>query len=105
MNKIELINQIAQDSNLEKGIVEKVLQTFEKVVTQNLKDDKEVTLTGFGTFLARHRHARQGVNPQRPTEKINIPAVTVPKFKAGKSLKDALKEKRATTDDDNKSED
>ncbi|PIZ26843.1 MAG: DNA-binding protein HU, partial [Chloroflexi bacterium CG_4_10_14_0_8_um_filter_46_9] len=59
-------------------------------VTKTLKKGEEVVLTGFGTFSAKQRAARQGVNP-RTGEKIQIPAVTVPKFKAGKALKDALK--------------
>lgn len=91
MNKPELINTIAEKAELDKNTVEKVLDVFEEVVISNLKSGKEVALTGFGTFLARHRSARMGVNPQNPVEKIHVPAVTVPKFKAGKKLKDALK--------------
>ncbi|MDO8582048.1 MAG: HU family DNA-binding protein, partial [bacterium] len=53
--------------------------------------------TGFGQFLARHRSARMGVNPQKPSEKMQIPAVIVAKFKAGKGLKDALKGKVTPT--------
>ena len=68
-----------------------MLGAFEEVVTDTLKAGGEVTLTGFGTFMSKRREARMGVNPQKPGEKIQIPAVTVPKFKAGKSLKDALK--------------
>ena len=91
MNKPELINLIAEKSGLEKSAVEKFLQTFETVVIENLKKGEDVTLAGFGTFSAKQRHARMGVNPQRPSEKIEIPAVVVPKFKAGKTLKDSLK--------------
>ena len=57
----------------------------------SLKKGEEVVLTGFGAFSVKARAARTGVNPQNPTEKIQIPTVKVPKFKAGKSLKDALK--------------
>ncbi|MBI4143089.1 HU family DNA-binding protein, partial [Candidatus Uhrbacteria bacterium] len=49
------------------------------------------TITGFGTFLSKERKGRVGVNPRNPTEKIQIPSVRVPKFKAGKTLKDALR--------------
>jgi len=69
----------------------KVLEGFEEVVIDSLKVGTEVTLTGFGTFLAKFRSARGGVNPQNPSERIQIPAVTVPKFRAGKTLKYALK--------------
>ncbi len=91
MNKPELINTIAKKTGLGKKDVEKVLNSFEKVTIETLKKGGEVVLTGFGTFLTRYRSARMGVNPQNPSEKIQVPAVTVPKFKAGKTLKDALK--------------
>ena len=67
------------------------MQTFGTVVIENLKKGEDVTLAGFGTFSAKQRASRMGVNPQKPSEKIQIPTVTVPKFKAGKALKDALK--------------
>lgn len=91
MNKTQLIETLASRTNLEKVAIEKVLQAFEDLVVEKLKSGSEVVLTGFGTFSARRRAARMGVNPQNPSQKIEIPAVTVAKFKAGKSLKDALK--------------
>ncbi len=95
MNKAELINKIAEKTNVAKKEVETVLDSFEETTTNTLKEGGEVTLTGFGTFMSRKRSSRAGVNPQNPTEKIQIPEVTVPKFKAGKALKDALKGKTA----------
>jgi DNA-binding protein HU-beta len=91
MNKVELADKIAEKIGVTKKQAEDMLNAFEEVVTGVLKESGEVTLTGFGTFMAKRREARMGVNPQKPGEKIHIPAVTVPKFKAGKSLKDALK--------------
>lgn len=91
MNKAELAERIASKVSLTKKQVEDVLEAFEKETISTLKTGGEVVLTGFGTFSARVRSARIGVNPQKPTEKIQIPQVTVPKFKAGKGLKDALK--------------
>lgn len=91
MNKIELAEKVAEKIGVTKKQAEDMLNAFEEVVTSTLKEGGEVTLTGFGTFMAKRREARMGVNPQKPGEKIQIPAVTVPKFKAGKSLKDALK--------------
>lgn len=91
MNKLELIETIAQKINQNKKLVDEVMNGFEDVVIEILKANGEVTLTGFGTFSARQRSARMGVNPQKPTERMQIPAVIVPKFKAGKALKDALK--------------
>ncbi len=91
MNKVELAEKVAEKIGVTKKQAEDMLNAFEEVVTSTLKENNEVTLTGFGTFMAKKREARMGVNPQRPGEKIHIPAVIVPKFKAGKSLKDALK--------------
>ena len=98
MNKLELIEKIAEKANLEKHDVEKIMNTFVDVVIENLQNDKEITLTGFGTWSAKFRAARKGVNPQNPTQKIDMPAITVPKFKAGKTLKDALKEKKSESE-------
>lgn len=91
MNKVELAEKVAEKIGVTKKQAEDMLNAFEEVVTSTLKSGGEVTLTGFGTFMAKKREARMGVNPQKPGEKIQIPAVVVPKFKAGKSLKDALK--------------
>jgi DNA-binding protein HU-beta len=93
MNKAELAAKIAEKLNLPKKQAEDVIAAFEEIVTETLTMGGEVTIAGFGTFSAKVRASRMGVNPQKPTEKIQIPAVTVPKFKAGKALKDALKGK------------
>ena len=91
MNKAELIEKLAEKNILSKKQVEDMLDAMIEMITTTIKAGGEVTLTGFGTFSARQRAARMGVNPQNPTEKIQIPAVMVPKFKAGKALKDSLK--------------
>ncbi len=91
MNKASLIEKIAEKTGIEKREVTQVLDSFEATVIERLKAGDEVTLTGFGTFVAKFRSARGGVNPQKPEERIQVPAVTVPKFRAGKTLKDALK--------------
>lgn len=93
MNKVELAEKIAERVGLTKKQTEDILEAFQDVVTNALKAGTEVTLTGFGTFSAKKRSARFGVNPQKPSEKIQVPEVTIPKFKAGKTLKDALKGK------------
>ncbi len=91
MNKAELLSHLADKTELTKKQVEDLLDGFVDAVITTLKAGGEVTIAGFGTFSAKQRAGRTGVNPQKPTEKIQIPAVTVPKFKAGKNLKEALK--------------
>lgn len=93
MNKASLIERIAAESAVSKKDSEKMLDSLVKIIISELKVGNEVTITGFGTFLSRTRHARGGVNPQNPSERIEIPEVTVAKFKTGKTLKDALKGK------------
>ncbi|MFA6588686.1 MAG: HU family DNA-binding protein [Patescibacteria group bacterium] len=91
MNKAELIQKIAEKISITNKQAEDMLDAFMSITTETMKANGEVTLTGFGTFMAKQRSARTGVNPQNPTQKIQIAAVRVPKFKAGKALKDALK--------------
>ena len=91
MNKAELSQKIAEKIGVTTKQAEEMLEAFMNLTTESIKAGNEVTLTGFGTFVAKERSARTGVNPQNPTQKIQIAAVRVPKFKAGKALKDALK--------------
>ncbi|MFA4937424.1 MAG: HU family DNA-binding protein [Patescibacteria group bacterium] len=91
MNKAELIGIIVEKTQVNKKQAEEMINAFTETVMSTLKASGEVTIAGFGTFSARKRHARMGVNPQNPTERIQIPEVIVPKFKAGKGLKDSLK--------------
>ncbi|MAF13544.1 MAG: DNA-binding protein [Parcubacteria group bacterium] len=91
MNKAELIDVISEKVGISKKETEDVLDTLTNTIIKKLQDGEEVTLTGFGAFSARTRKGRVGVNPRNPSEKIDIPSVVVPKFKAGKNLKEALK--------------
>lgn len=91
MNKATLIEKIAAQSEVSKKDAERMIESLVDIIISELKIGNEVTITGFGTFLSRVRHARGGVNPQKPTERIQIPEVRVAKFKTGKTLKDALK--------------
>ena len=89
MNKGELIDEVAKvlDSKKQaRDAVECVLET----ITKRLKKGEAVTLVGFGTFKVNQRKARQGRNPLTG-ESIKIKAARVPKFTAGKALKDAVK--------------
>ena len=91
MNKANLAQALAEKLNISKRETEDMLNAFTALVTETLRKDEEVVLTGFGAFSSKIRAARTGVNPRKPSQKIQIPAVRVPKFKAGKALKDALK--------------
>ena len=90
MNKSELIAKIAEKSELSKKDAEKALNAFVDSVTDALVAGDKVVLVGFGSFETKKRAARKGKNPQTGAE-INIPATTVPAFKVGKALKEAVK--------------
>ena len=89
MNKADLIDAVAEDSDLTKTSAARALDSAIENITNALKGGNSVTLVGFGTFTVRQREARMGRNP-RTGEPIQIKASRVPGFKAGKALKDAL---------------
>lgn len=91
MNRQELIEAIASKLGLSKRLVTEVLEAFIGTVTDELKKGTDVTVTGFGTFRVSQRAARSGVSPRDPTQRIEIPALKVPAFRAGKTLKDAIR--------------
>ncbi len=90
MNKKEVIAAVADKTGLSKRDAELAVTALLDVITDELQKGGSVAFTGFGTFSVSKRAARQGVNPATG-EKIQIPATVVPKFKAGKGLKDAVK--------------
>ncbi len=91
MTKQDLVNGAAQAAGVTKKAAGEVLDSVLAMVTKSLKKGENVTVTGFGTFRISKRAARTGVNPRNPSEKIKIPAMKLPAFKAGKSLKDAVR--------------
>ena len=92
MNKNDLVAAIADKAGLSKKDSEKVLKAFEEVVTEELKNGGKVQLVGFGTFDVAERAAREGRNPQTGAA-MPIPASKAPRFKVGKTLKDAVNSK------------
>ncbi len=90
MTKAELIDKVATSAGITKADAAKSLDATIDSVKAALKKGQKVTLVGFGTFSVSKRKARKGRNP-RTGEEIKIPATKVPKFTAGKSLKDAVK--------------
>lgn len=93
MNKTELVAAMAEKSELSKKDAEAALKAFTATVSEELKKGEKVQLVGFGTFEVVKRAARTGKNPQTG-KAIKIPASKAPKFKAGKSLKEAVNSKK-----------
>ncbi len=91
MNKSELTEAIANDSSVTKVVAGKMLDTFIQQVTGALKSGDQVVVPGFGSFSVALRAARTGRNPQTG-KAIEIKASRVAKFKAGKTLKEAVQE-------------
>lgn len=89
MNKSELIDAIAEKTEMSKKSANANLDALIEVMTKELSKKGKISLVGFGTFETRKRAARKGRNPQTG-EEMKIPASTVPAFKAGKGLKDAV---------------
>ena len=90
ITKVELIRQIADKAGIKQKDAEKAVNAFTEAVTEALKNDDKVALVGFGIFEVSERAARTGRNPQTG-EPVEIAASKLPKFKAGKALKDAIK--------------
>jgi DNA-binding protein HU-beta len=89
MNKTDLIEQMAKQADISKAAAGRALEGMVVAVRASLKKGNMVTLVGFGTFYIGKRAARSGRNP-RTGAAIKIKAAKVPKFRAGKALKDAL---------------
>ncbi len=89
MNKTELIEAIATEADISKAAAGRALDAAMEAVTKALKKGDMVTLVGFGSFYVGKRAARTGRNP-RTGESITIKAAKVPKFRAGKALKDGV---------------
>jgi DNA-binding protein HU-beta len=89
MNKAALIEHMAKETKLPKTACKNAVESFVRAVETSLKKGKSVVLTGFGTFTVMKRKERVGINPATG-QKMKIAAKRVPKFKAGKKLKDIV---------------
>lgn len=89
MNKTELVAAVAEKTGLKKEDAKKAVDAFVDVVTEGLTNGEKIALVGFGTFEVADRPARTGLNPLTG-EKIEIAASKLPKFKAGKGLKETV---------------
>ena len=89
MNKAELIDEIARAAEISRSAAERAIDAVVASIKTSLRKDDPVTLVGFGSFYTTQRAAREGRNP-RTGAAVSIGAARVPKFRAGKALKDAL---------------
>ncbi len=90
MNKSELINSLSEETTLSKKDVARVLESFARIVQRTLKKGGKVQWAGFGTFLVSYRPPRNGINPATK-ERIDLPAINVPRFKPGKHLREVVR--------------
>ena len=89
MNKTEIIDHISKSADISKAAAGRALDAAVSAIKTAMKKGSMVTLVGFGTFYVGKRAARTGRNP-RTGDSIKIKAARVPKFRAGKALKDAV---------------
>ena len=89
MNKNELVAAVAEKAGLSKADAGSAVEAVFDTITSELKNGGDVRLVGFGNYTVSHRGASKGRNPMTGAE-VDIPARNVPKFSAGKGLKDAV---------------
>ena len=89
MNKNELVSAVAEKAGLSKADAASAVDAVFETVQNELKAGGDIRLAGFGSFSVSHRKATKGRNPAT-REEVDIPARNVPKFSAGKGLKDAV---------------
>jgi DNA-binding protein HU-beta len=100
VTKQEFVDKVATKANLSRRDAAAAVDAFLDSITEALRGGDDVAFTGFGKFTTQHRKARQGVNPRNPSQKVQIPASTVPKFSAGSQLKQAVKSGGGGSGDD-----
>ena len=91
MTKQEFVDAVAQKSGLNRREAGQAVEAVLETITEALRQRDSVAFTGFGKFATSERKARMGVNPRNPSQKVHIPAATVPKFTAGSSLKQTVR--------------
>jgi len=91
VTKGEFIDEVASRTGLSKKDAGAAVDAVLGTISDTLKKGGDVAFTGFGKFHVTRRSARTGVNPRNPSQKVQIPAATVPKFSAGSTLKAAVR--------------
>lgn len=90
MNKMDIISKVHEKLDITKADAERAVETVIDSIVDSLKQGREVSIAGLGIFSAKMRDARTARNP-RTGESIEVPAMRVPKFRAAKALKEAVK--------------
>jgi DNA-binding protein HU-beta len=93
MNKSELVNSLSEETAFSKKDIARVLDSLARIVQRTLKKGDRLQWAGFGTFTVSKRPPRKGINPSTK-ERIDLPAINVPRFKAGKSLRESVRSSR-----------
>jgi DNA-binding protein HU-beta len=93
MTKRQLVETLSKKTGLGKRQVENFLQTLASTVGDTISKGEKVSITGFGVFDLGSRAARRGVDPRTQAE-IKIPAMKMPRFRAGKRLKEAVRKSK-----------
>ncbi len=91
LNKQSLVDRVTDITRQPRKNVEEVVAAFLDLIIEKLSADEKINLSGFGIFEVKVRKGRAGVNPRNPGQPIQIPSVRVAKFRAGKTLKEAVK--------------
>lgn len=91
MNKLQLTEELAAKLAVTHSEAERFLNSLIQMVYEVLRGGEKVNISGFGQFSVSHRAPRIGVNPRNPSQKITIPELNTPKFKAGEAFKEAVK--------------
>jgi DNA-binding protein HU-beta len=91
MNKLQLTEQLAAKLGITHSEAERFLNSMVQMIYEKLREGDKVNISGFGQFSVSHRASRIGVNPRNPSQKITIPELNTPKFKAGEAFKEAIK--------------
>ena len=91
MKKIDFVETLAAKLGITFSEAERFLNTATELIYSTLNSGDCVNISGFGKFSISHRASRIGVNPRNPSQKITIPELNTPKFKAGEAFKEAIK--------------
>ena len=93
MNKSELISELSEETTYSKKDITRVIDSLTRIIGRTLKKGEKVAITGFGSFWLSNRPARRGINPATK-ERIDLPEISIPRFKAGKSLREVVRSVR-----------